>query len=101
MNNKLILILSLISLFIIFFIFLLNLLLKKKIKKENFKNNKIKLAIHTIFILKENLPFLREWIAYHINLGFDKIYLYDNTGSIGADGSDKTKNKYIILITIK
>ena len=57
-------------------------------------NDNYKLNIHTVFLLKENIPFLREWIIYHINLGFDKIYLYDNTGSIGRNGSNQTTNKY-------
>ncbi len=85
-------IIIIIILLILLFIFLLN-------KKEKFENNNkspIKLAIQTVFILKENIPFLREWILYHFNLGFDKIYLYDNTGSIGDTGSNKDKNKYNI-----
>jgi hypothetical protein len=66
----------------------------KMLKQEKFESNDIKLAIHTIFLLKENIPFLREWIIYHLNLGVDKIYLYDNTGSIGRNGSTKDTNKY-------
>ena len=58
------------------------------------KFNNLKLAIQTVFIVKENLPFLREWIIYHLHIGFDKIFLYDNTGSIGIDNSNKTMNKY-------
>ena len=62
---------------------------------ESFKPDPIyQLNIHTVFLLKENIPFLREWVIYHLNLGFDKIYLYDNTGSIGRNGSNKTTNKY-------
>jgi hypothetical protein len=64
------------------------------LKAEKFESNDIKLAIHTIFLLKENIPFLREWIIYHLNLGVDKIYLYDNTGSVGRRGSTKDTNKY-------
>lgn len=37
------------------------------------------IAIHTVFILKENILFLEEWINYHILLGFNKFYLYDNS----------------------
>merc|ERR1712072_674140 len=37
------------------------------------------IAIHTVFILKENIFFLEEWIHYHILLGFNKFYLYDNS----------------------
>lgn len=59
-------------------------------------NKKIILSIQTVFILKENIIFLREWIVYHLNLGFDKIYLYDNTGSIGCDDSNNKQNKYNI-----
>ena len=55
---------------------------------------KTKFSIQTVFLLKENIPFLREWIVYHLNLGFDKIYLYDNIGSIGRNGSSKDVNKY-------
>ena len=36
-------------------------------------------AIHSVFIAKENILFLEEWIDYHIQLGFDKFYLYDNS----------------------
>ena len=61
--------------------------------KENTINN-IKLGIQTVLLLKENLPFLREWIIYHLYIGFDKIFLYDNTGSIGIDDSNKDMNKY-------
>ena len=58
------------------------------------KINNIKLAIQTVLIMKENLPFLREWIIYHLHIGFDKIFLYDNTGSVGIDDSTKEVNKY-------
>jgi hypothetical protein len=63
---------------------------------EKFENSdiSIKLNIQTVLIIKENIPFLREWIIYHLNLGFDKIYLYDNTGSIGYDSSTNKNNKY-------
>ena len=39
----------------------------------------MKIAIHTVFILIENILFLEEWIYYHILLGFNKFYLYDNS----------------------
>ncbi len=39
----------------------------------------MKVAIHNVFILKENILFLEEWINYHILLGFNKFYLYDNS----------------------
>jgi hypothetical protein len=80
---------------IIILIIILSILFFNKIKCENYSNNKsIKLSIQTVFLLKENIPFLREWIIYNLNLGFDKIYLYDNTGSVGRNGSNKNTNKY-------
>jgi hypothetical protein len=87
-NNKIFIgIIILIIIFIILFFF------NKFI--DNFESEKqIKLNIQTVLIIKENIPFLREWIIYHLNLGFDKIYLYDNTGSVGIDGSSKENNKY-------
>ena len=47
---------------------------------------KMKMAIHTVFILKENILFLEEWIYYHILLGFNKFYLYDNSKVIKSGG---------------
>ncbi len=82
-----IIIIILIILIILFF-------MNKQEHLNNNINNNIKLSIQTVFILRENIPFLREWIIYNLNLGFDKIYLYDNTGSIGNNGSNKEKNKY-------
>ena len=32
-------------------------------------------------VIKKNILFLEEWIKYHIHIGFDNFYLYDNTGS--------------------
>lgn len=39
-----------------------------------------KIAIHTVFIAKENILFLIEWILYHKLKGVDDFILYDNTG---------------------
>ena len=52
------------------------------------------LAIHTVFLARENIAYLKEWILYHALLGVQHFYLYDNTGSIGRDGSNSTTNKY-------
>ena len=32
-------------------------------------------------IAKDETPFIREWIAYHHYIGFEKIYIYDNDSS--------------------
>lgn len=56
--------------------------------------NDIKIALHTIFVLKQNIPFLEEWIEYHTYIGVDRIYLYDNSNSIGNNESSNGVNKY-------
>ena len=56
----------------------------------------MKLAIHTVFILKENILFLEEWIYYHILLGFNKFYLYDNSKMNKVTGFDNKPNHKII-----
>jgi Glycosyl transferase family 2 len=52
------------------------------------------LGIHTVFLARENIAYLKEWIIYHALLGVQHFYLYDNTGSSGRDGSNSTTNKY-------
>jgi hypothetical protein len=49
-------------------------------------------AIHSVFILKENILFLEEWIDYHIQLGFNKFYLYDNS-KVNKSGGCHIKHK--------
>lgn len=82
-------------LLIVICILVLILLVSDVQKSSNF-NNKNTYAIQTVFILKENIPFLREWLIYHILIGFNKFYLYDNTGSKGRNGSTPNINKYNI-----
>ena len=41
---------------------------------KEFGNNII--AIHSVFIAKENILFLEEWIDYHLLIGFNRFYLY-------------------------
>tara|TARA_Y100000389_G_scaffold90956_1_gene87557 strand:+ start:10451 stop:11299 length:849 start_codon:yes stop_codon:yes gene_type:complete len=52
------------------------------------------LVFHTIFLPYENVIWLEEFLIYYINLGFEHFYLYDNTGSIGRNGSSSSKTKY-------
>ena len=40
-----------------------------------------RLAIMTVFLPRENLFFLEEWLRYHLAIGFGHVYLYDNSGS--------------------
>src|SRR5262249_34018701 len=52
------------------------------------------LGLHTVFLARENIAYIKEWIIYHALLGVQHFYLYDNTGSIGCDGSNSPTNKY-------
>ena len=44
-----------------------------------------KTAIMTVFILKENILFLEEWISHHLSIGVDHFVLYDNSNSRKPD----------------
>lgn len=59
-----------------------------KIPAIRSSENTERFAIHTVFILKENILFLEEWINYHILLGFNKFYLYDNSNVNKISGFD-------------
>jgi hypothetical protein len=55
-------------------------------------------GIQTVYLPRENLRFLEEWLQYHTMLGADYFYLYDNTGSrtidLGNSAAVNGKNKY-------
>jgi len=55
----------------------------------------MKMGIHNVFILKENILFIEEWIQYHILLGFTDFYLYDNSDVNTNLGFDKNKKHLI------
>ena len=56
----------------------------------------IKTAIHNVFIAKENILWLEEWIDYHSQLGFDQFYLYDNSKvQTKSWWERRTKNEHI------
>jgi len=57
------------------------------------KNEKI--AIQSVFIAKENILFLQEWIDYHIFLGVDYFFLYDNSKVNVKSGFDNPNPKLI------
>ena len=52
-------------------------------------------------IAKNENKYINDWCHYHINLGFDNIYIYDNndynTDYIGDFIDDEIKNKVNIL----
>ena len=45
------------------------------------KPTKNAIAIHLVLKMVENIEYLREWIGYHLNLGVDKFFVYDNSNS--------------------
>lgn len=59
-------------------------------------------GIQTVYIPRENLRFIEEWIQYHLILGAEYFYLYDNTGSASLDAGNSIavngKNKYGIPV---
>ena len=38
----------------------------------------MKLSAHIMILPRKETFFLEEWINHHLDLGFDKIYVYDN-----------------------
>jgi hypothetical protein len=55
----------------------------------------VKIAIHSVFIAKENILFLEEWIDYHTQLGVEAFYLYDNS-KVQRVNSFNAHKKWII-----
>ena len=47
----------------------------------------MKVAICTIAKLENH--YIREWVEYHLNLGFNKIFLYDNNDPLGERFEDE------------
>ena len=65
---------------------------------ELYDTRKYFLALHTVFIANENIEYLDEYLKYHIHLGFEHFFLYDNDDSTGGGGT-KTHNRYGIPIS--
>ena len=38
-----------------------------------------RIGMHTVFIARENILFLEEWVLYHKSLGVEYFFLYDNS----------------------
>ena len=56
------------------------------------RKKKNRLSLHTVFIAKENILFLKEWLLYHKAIGFDKFYLYDNSEVKYGDDNEPEKS---------
>ena len=48
-------------------------------------------------IIKDEQKFLKEFIDYHLSLGFDDIYLYEDSGSVSHDSITNKYNKVHLL----
>ena len=63
---------------------------------------KVTIAAHTVFLPREHIYFLEEWLLYHMYMGVNRFYLYDNTGSVlspkysgnATKGIDKVRSNY-------
>ncbi len=60
-----------------------------------------RVGLPTVFIGKENILFLKEWVLYHRYMGVEHFFLYDNSGSYGYNKGvsrplfePNSKNKY-------
>lgn len=53
----------------------------------------MKLCVQTLFLPRESIFYMEEWLLYHTLIGFNKFRLYDNTGSSG-DVSSAYRTKY-------
>lgn len=40
-----------------------------------------KTYIQTVYLPQENVLFVEDWLKYHISIGIDHFFMYDNTGS--------------------
>lgn len=54
----------------------------------------MKCSIHTVFLARENILFMEEWIEYHLSIGFERFFLYDNSNSSETEGIAPGFNKY-------
>lgn len=62
-----------------------------------------KIYIQTVYIPRENILFIEEWLSHHKSLGVDEFYMYDNSGSryldfvgnLEINGLDKQGNPVI------
>lgn len=56
--------------------------------------------IQTVYLPQENIFFIEDWLKYHLAIGINHFFLYDNTGSkyiqdpIRQNVSDHSVNKY-------
>ncbi|WP_100732912.1 glycosyltransferase family 2 protein [Lactobacillus crispatus] len=61
---------------------------------KKYKNIKLKYNLSAVLIIKNEGDYIKEWIEYYKNLGFEKIYIYDN------DSTDNVYKKLIKYIDV-
>jgi hypothetical protein len=42
--------------------------------------------------MAENIPFMREYFIYHLQMGISRFFLYDNDGTTRDDLGDSSAN---------
>jgi hypothetical protein len=47
----------------------------------------MRVAVQTTTLPREQIYWLEEWVKYHLWLGFDHVFIYDNTGSVAYEYS--------------
>lgn len=65
------------------------------------KNGENSIALMTVFIMKENILFMEEWIKHHINLGVNHFFLYDNSSVEKLSDWDNQNYKQVIIPGVK
>lgn len=68
-----------------------------RINKED-ANKTFESDLAVVAIAKNEAPYIREWIAYHLSVGVSKVYLYDNDSEDDLRGavSDYIENGEVI-----
>ena len=51
-------------------------------------------SLMTVCVMDENVRWLEEFLTYHFHVGFDHVYLYDNSGTAGCHCVDVNGDAY-------
>ncbi len=64
----------------------------------------MQMRVYLCALAKNEQPYINEWVAHYVKLGFDKIYIYDND-DLGVKPSykfiDEKYNEHIVVIDIR
>lgn len=65
----------------------------ESVKKESYKDN-----LSFVAIVKNEGPYIKEWIEYHKMVGVDRFYIYDNESTDNLEGilSDYIKSGEVV-----